>query len=167
MASAWILSTLKRPDKILGIFTSLEAATSFYPANWQQDAEKLWSGTDETGAMFSLEEVEVDRLLNSEDPEEEEAIKDSRFEAAHKLLPAWFVSRMLTDSWGFGLMMSNGQTIPINSIHAVHQAADQSIWLDVELLTDQEEIYWHPPATRLKASINASHVIAAFEIWDS
>jgi ABC-type molybdate transport system ATPase subunit len=65
-------------------------------------------------------------------------------------------------------MMNNGQTIPINCIQTVHQAADGTIWLDVELLADQDEIvYWQPPSSRLKASINASHVIAAFELWDT
>jgi hypothetical protein len=89
-----------------------------------------------------------------------------------KLLPAWFVPRMRMDCWQFGLLMTTGHTIGISSIVDVHQAADGSLWLDVSMLTsDYEGIADVPlflaPTSRTFASINAAHVVAAFELSDT
>ena len=94
-----------------------------------------------------------------------------------KLLPAWFVERMMGDCWFFALLTNDGIMICISTITDVRQAADGSIWLDVELLTD--ETFWVAklreggfktliaPSSRTTASINAAHVVAAFEIADT
>lgn len=88
---------------------------------------------------------------------------------ARQVLPTWFVDRMMTDTWWFGLMMSNGTVIGIHRILSVDQAADRSIWLTVELLSDTpgDDRVFIAPTTRLTASINASHVVAAYELVDT
>ncbi len=83
------------------------------------------------------------------------------------LMPGWFTERMMTDSWSFGLMMSNGTTIGIQDIWKVWQAADGTLWLDVTLLSGDYENVWVAPTSRTSASINASHVMAAFELADT
>lgn len=92
------------------------------------------------------------------------------------LLPAWFVPRMIMDEWHFGLMLTTGQVLCISRIDDVKQAADGSIWLDVTMLPDNfgsEHVYGRvmcpmvAPTHRLEASINAAHVVAAFELADS
>jgi DNA-binding XRE family transcriptional regulator len=55
-------------------------------------------------------------------------------EVASRLLPAWFIPRMMTDTWSFGLTLVTGLTLAISSILDVQQAADGSIWLDVRML---------------------------------
>jgi len=88
---------------------------------------------------------------------------------ARKVLPTWFVDRMMTDTWWFGLMMSNGTVIGIHRILNVDQAADGTIWLTVELLSDTpgDDRVFIAPTSRLTASINASHVVAAYELVDT
>lgn len=88
------------------------------------------------------------------------------------LLPAWFVPRMMSDHWFYGLMMTNGTIIPINDICEVHQDASGTLWLDVGLCEfgDREVPgfnVFNAPTSRLTASINASHVMAAFELADT
>ncbi|MDX2242561.1 MAG: hypothetical protein NW224_17880 [Leptolyngbyaceae cyanobacterium bins.302] len=88
---------------------------------------------------------------------------------ARQMLPTWFVERMMTDTWWFGLMMSNGTVIGIHRILSVDQAADGTIWLTVELLSDtpEDDRIFIAPTSRLTASINASHVVAAYELLDT
>lgn len=85
-----------------------------------------------------------------------------------KLLPAWFVERMMHDSWSFGLLTVSGTTICIESITSVHQAADGSIWLDVVLMqTTNAKNTFVAPTSRTSASINSAHIVAAFELADT
>jgi hypothetical protein len=100
-----------------------------------------------------------------------EAEPDDERRAALDLLPAWFVGRMMDDTWLFGLLLSNGQTLPIQHIEAVHRAADGSLWLDV-LMAERGSVltpgkYLYAPTSRLHASVNAAYVVAAFELADT
>jgi hypothetical protein len=94
---------------------------------------------------------------------------------SERVLPDWFTERMAKDMCAFGLVMSNGNVIGVHSIESVSQAADGTIWLDVRLLhpndcrctwLDYFAKGWFAPTTNLLASINASHVMAAFELAD-
>ncbi len=95
------------------------------------------------------------------------------YENAENLLPAWFIPRMMRDSWPFGLMMTNGVTICIDQIDNVHQDASGTLWLDVQLLNKipcdgKKRLFFVAPTNdRMTATINASHVMAAFELVDS
>ena len=92
------------------------------------------------------------------------------------LLPSWFVPRMATDQWCFGLLLPGGVVMVITHISNVTQAADGSIWLDVEM---DEGDFWVDrvrnqgltpllsPTSRTTASVNAAQVIAAFEMADT
>lgn len=86
---------------------------------------------------------------------------------AREILPAWFVDRMMADNWLFGLMMTDGTVIGIQCINRVTQSADGTIWLDVELINHDFDGVFVAPTIRLTASINASHVMAAFELADT
>ena len=55
---------------------------------------------------------------------------EAMLQRARNLLPAWFIPRMMDDSWSFGLMLTTGVVVAIETINAVHQAADGSIWID-------------------------------------
>ena len=105
-----------------------------------------------------------DDELDDQPTDEPEHVK-----LARELLPGWFVDRMMTDHWHFALMMSNGTTIGIHAIHQVWQAADGTIWLDVELMTDNpfSMTVLTAPTSRTTASINTSHILAAFELADT
>ena len=96
------------------------------------------------------------------------------------LLPAWFTARMMDDVWGFGLLMDNGILIGIQAIEDIVQAADGSLWLNVRLMRKEDDIFpnehlwtgkfitnFTANEDREMATINASKVVAAFEIWDS
>jgi Mlc titration factor MtfA (ptsG expression regulator) len=71
----------------------------------------------------------------------------------------YFVKRMSTDHWHFMLELSNGKQMEISHLCTVSEMPDGSIWLDV-LVTDA-------PCSRNWASINAAHVVAAYEIADT
>lgn len=91
-----------------------------------------------------------------------------------RLLPAWFVPRMMDDNWFFGLLLTTGQTLAISQIDGVCQAADGSIWLKVTMLDETYKhsvVHWEnligAPTSRLTASINAAHVVCAVELADT
>jgi hypothetical protein len=94
-----------------------------------------------------------------------------------QLLPAWFVPRMMTDVWSFALLTANRQAILIDHINRISQAADGGLWLDVQLLDSAggweenlRQMGLHiitAPTTRTSASVNAAHIVAAFEIADT
>lgn len=95
-------------------------------------------------------------------------------EKAKVLLPAWFVGRMMTDEWPFGLMTPNGKIIVINKIEDVHQAKDGSIWIDVSLGATftmpgrfRPDDFISAPTSRTTASINTSHIVCALELADT
>ena len=98
----------------------------------------------------------------------------ARIEVAQKLLPSWFVTRMMSDSWYFGLLTINNVIIGIQCIDEVHQAIDGTIWLDVTLLDTnpirsdslQQDILI-APTSRTRASINVNHIVVAFELEDT
>lgn len=96
---------------------------------------------------------------------------DPHIEAAMRILPAWFVPRMMTDEWSFGLLLITGQILCLTHINSVHRAGDGSVWLDVEMMRAGD--VWVPkngfvaPTSRTWASVNAAHVIAAFELADT
>ena len=110
--------------------------------------------------------------------------------SAIRILGAWFVGRMMEDQWTFGLRMVDGSTIVITHIKAVTIAANGSIWLDVELVDreswpsasargfieaahDRKAGATHPVGfvqamcERRSATINAAHVIMAYELSDT
>lgn len=93
--------------------------------------------------------------------------------AAQALLPAWFVPRMMQEDWVYGLIMASGSIIAVERVTAVRQAVDGSLWLDVRLAPADD--YWSgnydpsvfgAPSARRHASINCTHVAAAFELVD-
>ena len=105
-----------------------------------------------------------------------QAVRDrfEKIERALKLLPAWFVPRMMDGTWCFGLVLSTGRTLAIENIYDVHQAADGSLWIEVRMSANCGHIKdfgGHPvitaPTARDHASINASHVVMAFELADA
>jgi len=103
-----------------------------------------------------------------------ETERHSQVEEARRLLPAWFVPRMMGEEWVYGLMMASGNVIAVERIDAVRRAADGALWLDVILAPADD--YWGgnnydpsvfgAPSSRRRASINAAHVAAAFELVD-
>ena len=93
------------------------------------------------------------------------------------LLPAWFTERMLSDTWSFGLLMITGDVIAIECITSITQDATGNLWLNATLETDDnskgqvDNVAGHKlllaPTSRASVSINASHVVAAFELADT
>lgn len=98
------------------------------------------------------------------------------------MLPAWFTERMIKDAWSFGLLMITGDVIGIEKINALMQDASGNIWLDATMLADapvadrltgspMQQVNGHPlftsPTSRTNISINAAHVMAAFELSDT
>lgn len=92
---------------------------------------------------------------------------------AVKLLPAWFIPRMMQDDWYFALIMVNGDAVHCSRICDVSLAANGEIWLDVELLRDvphlaiDERRNVFALTTRCYASLNAAHVMVALETADT
>jgi len=100
---------------------------------------------------------------------------DIEVQEAIALLPAWFVSRMMTDVWYFGLILDSGFGLAIDRITRVTRAADGSIWLDVNMLDQPTAKRLCPPSMtlvgapskRTAASVAATHVVWALELTDT
>jgi hypothetical protein len=91
-----------------------------------------------------------------------------RIARAESLLPAWFVPRMMTDWWHFGLLLVTGEVLAIENILDV-RGSPGNIWIDVRMskykFSDVLAIPWpraYSPTDRTEASVNAAHV--AFEL---
>lgn len=98
---------------------------------------------------------------------------EPRIVLAQALLPAWFVPRMMSDNWSFAFLMVNGDIIHFTNIEAVHASAD-GIWLDIQLIEEKHLNYLalkgrqvSAPTSRTAASVNARHVMMAFETSDT
>jgi hypothetical protein len=99
---------------------------------------------------------------------------DVDFPESAEFLPAWFSERMMSDVWSFGLLMITGDVIAIESINRITKDASGNLWLDATLLDSllgREDINGHKlflaPTSRTTISINAFHVVAAFELADT
>jgi hypothetical protein len=78
---------------------------------------------------------------------------------------------MMEDEWYFGLRLLDGTVICITHIDAVSVARDGTIWLKVRLMEEGSGVWLNDltkrftaPTDRTTASINASHIVAAFEV---
>ena len=87
---------------------------------------------------------------------------------ASKVLPGWFVPRMMDDVWNFGLLMVTGDILAIEAISAI---SVDGKWLEVRLLTEecvQTKNYLPKQicatGERVTASVQVAHVVAAFEL---
>ena len=90
-------------------------------------------------------------------------------DAAEKL-PWWF-ARMSSDTWAFGLLLVTNQVVCIECIDSIWRDKRGTMWLDVTLLKNAPQaaikLRWPcflAPTSRLDATINADHVVAAFEL---
>ena len=92
------------------------------------------------------------------------------------LLPVWFTSRMMNDQWSFGLLMITGDVIAVQSIASVKQDAGGNLWIDAILINSEEQLLpddinghriFAAPTSRKDVTINASHIVAAFELGDT
>jgi hypothetical protein len=90
----------------------------------------------------------------------------TRIAVASELLPAWFVPRMMDDVWQFGLMLTSGSTLGISQINRVIKDATGNLWIDATMLVDGmgENVLTAPCPERPNISINAWHIVAAFEL---
>lgn len=91
---------------------------------------------------------------------------------ATEIIPAWFLERMAYDSWSFGLMLTNGKIMHIESINSVSIDASGDIWVDATMHYGKD--FWNEsmncftsPTSRKDVSINLRHVMAAFELADT
>lgn len=90
----------------------------------------------------------------------------------------WFMARMMTDNWSFGLLLVTGHLLLIENIIGLSIALDGE-WLDVELwqekhgefvtaeMTERGYNVVTAPTTRTTVSINARHIVMAMELADT
>lgn len=108
-----------------------------------------------------------------------EAEVESDDEEDFKILPAWFVERMMHDTWPHGLLLVTGAVVVINHISRIIRDSHGNTWIDVDLQScRKDEVGSYPeralggnlcfsPISRTKASINLAHVAAAFDLGES
>ncbi len=98
-----------------------------------------------------------------------EMITDPKIAA--KVLPAWFLERMIGDDWYFALVVSSGHTVFISCITAISSDGE---WIDVQLLDhvpSQAGKLFRPKnailctaGERSTASIRVNSVMVAYEV---
>jgi hypothetical protein len=117
--------------------------------------------------MTGVTKDEIDQY----DREQSEKVR-----AAHGRLPGWFVPRMMTDEWYFGLLLVTGHVLCISSINDVKSGVD-GVRLDVNMLDagakdfqprlPDNMIAVTAPTSRTNATIRADKIVAAFELADA
>src|SRR5260370_22598359 len=130
--------------------------------------EFLFDGGKDTDVEIALQEAHENTAESVQLIGKIEAnFMDAGYESAElknakKLLPAWFVPRMMSDEWQFGLLLTTGDILCISTINEVRQAADGAVWLDVEMLDgasyepEESRFLVAPISSRLTASVNAA-----------
>lgn len=86
----------------------------------------------------------------------------------------WFIERMASDDWHFGLLMITGHTLLIQNIVGVSKDESGNFWIDANLEIGEIGPHGVPggkpitsPTSRTIVSINAAHIVAAFEMADT
>ena len=86
-------------------------------------------------------------------------------------LPVWFMDRMMTDYWVFGLLLVTGQVLVVHHIDAIHTGPHGEMFADVDLHDDTSSWGNLPhlgsPTSRSKATVNLRHVVCAVELADT
>lgn len=91
-------------------------------------------------------------------------------EAKNNLLVGWVFERASQDNWPFGLLLSDGTKMAINHIDTTNKDSHGNIWIDAQLSNDknfEKDGYFIAPTERLTITINASKIIAIWELSDS
>lgn len=90
-------------------------------------------------------------------------------------LPAWFTTRMMKEPGHYGLLAVTSQLFYVKQILAINRDANGELWLDVNLewgssYTFKDDVpgatLVGAPTSRTKATIKASHIVAALELRD-
>ena len=86
----------------------------------------------------------------------------------------WFVPRMMTDSWTFGLLLRGNVVMVVECIDEIWEERGEIVWLDVQMATESgldlsERVppglrLMFSPTERTRASVRGDAVIAAFEL---
>jgi hypothetical protein len=83
----------------------------------------------------------------------------------------WFVGRLMTDDWLFGLLLVTGETLVVRRIERLYGTFKGTMWMDVELSQDLPlqgpKNVIIAPTERTSCSVNVDYVIAAFELADT
>lgn len=84
----------------------------------------------------------------------------------------WFVNRMTTDTWFFGLLLTTGVVAVITRIIDIREHGG-IVWIDVEMAEDMSVSGLEhlqllvAPTSRCVASVRADAIVAAFELADT
>ncbi|MBD2522125.1 MULTISPECIES: hypothetical protein [unclassified Nostoc] len=85
-------------------------------------------------------------------------------------LPPWIKLRLRQDEFYYGLLTTSGTVIGISRINEVTLMPDGSYWIEVNLLVGTPPLsisnmpFLIAPSTYPTATINSSHIIAAFDL---
>lgn len=132
--------------------------------------DKETSGDDVSSNPFDeMDDEEFAPISDEWEKEQEQSVLN---------LPAWFINRMIDDEWYFAFLLVTGEYLLFSHIDKVVQSADGTLWIDVRLLPANHCDGWIsewasklkifvPPTSRDCCSINASHIVCAFEIADT
>lgn len=136
-----------------------------------QAAHRLWLAAerDDAAELEQARDCVLDRL---------EDFENEALASRQKLLPAWLTERMCGDTWHFGLLLTTGHVLYIETLVDVTQAADGSVWLDVRLaeacdinVARATNAGWPKtigrPTTRDMCSVALAHVVCAVELADT
>jgi hypothetical protein len=86
------------------------------------------------------------------------------------LLPAWFIRRMASDMWYFGLIMTSGDVIGIQCISSI---SEDGRWIDATMIEGDFEPQGTlnisgklilAPTKRTSVSIQVQHIMGAIEL---
>lgn len=89
------------------------------------------------------------------------------------VLPAWFLGRMASDTWPFGLLLTNGDILAIDNIGSI---SSDGKWIDCDMWKGSLTVHDNSkvngrvitsPTSRTRCSIQVKHIMAAVELADT
>ena len=88
-----------------------------------------------------------------------------------KIIPAWYMDRMKTDYWAFGLLTQDGRTLVITNINSL---SNDGKWIDVELaakgdftINENQNYVFAIAEDRKTASVQLTSIVAFVELITS
>ena len=95
-------------------------------------------------------------------------------EVAAKVLPVWYIKRMMTDTWLFGLGLDGGRWVVIEKIERI---SDDKEWIDVQLaeshqipevfLKTNPDVVYAVASDRKMATLNVRSINIAIDLITS
>lgn len=110
------------------------------------------------------------------EPREDHYAGDDDCSPPEPAIPGYLFHRMETDTWFFGVLLDSGAVLAVERVSRIAPDDSGNLWVDFEMLEKQNCMLGescplgrlsYSPTERTTITVNARHIVAAFELADT